>query len=123
MMENDRYNYDDISRTILKTLNNMTLTKSLFSGQYELSKEMVENTKIDNNYCGDIARREITRQLSNKILEEHSDQFEVMNIGDRVRYSISLFTVNRNQLKNIVEAVITSMSEEQINRLRASEKN
>lgn len=92
------------------------LESCLFKGNYQLSKDIIENTShLD---LIEISKHELIKRLSKHIVDKHVDDItESKEIGGN-RYYLELLILKYQDLKQVVEYCIKTMPLEAIEEIR-----
>jgi hypothetical protein len=106
----------------LQLFKQFQLGKSLFRGQWKNTKENLAEQNIPEEQQNEIILNEITIQLSKKILKDNSTAITKKEDGEFIEYNIELVILKKTEFKDVVEAVIQSLTYEQIHLIKTAAK-
>jgi hypothetical protein len=96
------------------------LGNSLFKGQYQLTNQILESANIPKEELDRIFEKEISVQLAENIIKKHKPAIKRQKTNEGEQLNVELLVLEKKQLKDIVEAAISLMPEEQIQKIRSN---
>ena len=105
---------------IHKIFKQFQLGNSVFRGQSRIDNELLERDKIPRDVIEKELLRQLTHQLADKVLSEHSQSITKTKDEIYEQFNIELLIINKGQFKDVVEAAISLTTMEQIEKIRKS---